>query len=171
MSPSRSSRRNTRILGGGLAFVACAAATLVGTVPAQAAVPDHGTFSFTDDFVDADVCAPEGFAVAVHQEETGAYRVFFDAAGNPTRVIVHMTYVADITAHGVTIHESDRWQYFFYPDGSFREAGLTVHIKGPGGIVQQDAGQIGFNADGSVAFIHGPHPQFEGQTFCSAFPG
>jgi hypothetical protein len=35
-------------------------------------------------------------------------------------------------------------------------------------MVQLDAGQIGFNADGSVAYIHGPHPQFEGQTFCFA---
>jgi hypothetical protein len=143
---------------------------LVGPVPAAAAAPDHGTFSVTADFVDADVCAPEGFAVAVHQEETGAFRVFFDAAGDVRMVIVHLTYVADITAHGVTIHESDRWQDFFYPDGA-RTVGLTVHIKGPDGIVQQDAGEIGFNDDGSVAFIHGPHPQFEGQTFCSAFPG
>lgn len=43
-----------------------------------------------------------------------------------------------------------------------------MHIKGPGGIVQQDAGQIVFDADGAVAYIRGPHPQFEGQTFCFA---
>ena len=46
--------------------------------------------------------------------------------------------------------------------------GLTVHIKGPGGIVQLDAGEIVFNEDGTVSYIHGPHPQFEGQTFCFA---
>jgi hypothetical protein len=75
--------------------------------------------------------------------------------------------VAIISANGHTIYESDRWQEYFYPDGS-RAVGLTVHIKGPGGIVQLDAGQIVFNADGTVAYIRGPHPQFEGQTFCSA---
>jgi hypothetical protein len=44
-----------------------------------------------------------------------------------------------------------------------------VHIQGAGpGLVQHDAGQILFNSDGTVAAIHGPHPQFEGQTFCFA---
>jgi hypothetical protein len=35
-------------------------------------------------------------------------------------------------------------------------------------MVQHDAEQIAFNPDGSVAAIYGPHPQFEGQTFCFA---
>jgi hypothetical protein len=56
----------------------------------------------------------------------------------------------------------------FYLDGTARRVGDTVHIQGPDGFVQHDAGQIVFNADGSVAAIHGPHPQFEGQTFCFA---
>ena len=168
--PTGSRAGHHRILKGGLAVAGCAVAALVGAVPAQAAVPDHGTFSSTEDYVDADVCAPEGFSVSVHQVETGDYRVFLDAAGDFVSAVVHTSYVADITAHGITIHESDRWQTFFYPDTS-RDAGLTVHIKGPGGIVQQDAGQIGFNADGSVAYVHGPHPQALGETFCSAFTG
>jgi hypothetical protein len=170
MARSRSSRSGLRYGVGALAFGSCMTLGLLGAPPVQAAVPDHGSFSFTDDFVDAEVCAPEGFSVTVHQVETGAFRVYFDSAGNFTKAIVHTTYVADISANGVTIHESDSWQSFFYPDGS-REAGLTVHITGPGGIVQQDAGQIVFNADGSVASIHGPHPQAEGQTFCSALTG
>ena len=169
--PTASSTRHHRILTGGLAVAGCAVAALVGAVPAQAAVPDHGTFSSTEDYVDDEVCAPEGFSVSVHQVEVGDFRVFLDADGDFIRAIVHTSYVADITAHGITIHESDRWQSFFYPDGSSRDVGLTVHIKGPGGIVQQDAGQIGFNDDGSVAYVHGPHPQALGETFCSAFTG
>jgi hypothetical protein len=49
-----------------------------------------------------------------------------------------------------------------------RTVGLTVHVQGPGGIVQRDAGHIVFAADGSVQAIDGPHPQFEGQTWCFA---
>lgn len=163
------SARHHRILQAGLAVAGCAVAALVGAVPAQAAVPDHGTFSSIEDFVDDEVCASEGFSVSVHQVETGDFQVFLDADGDFVRAVVHTTYVADITAHGITIHESDRWQSYFYPDGSSRDVGLTVHIKGPGGIVQQDAGAIGFTADGSVAYVHGPHPQALGETFCSAF--
>jgi hypothetical protein len=169
--PIANSSRPHRIVTGGLAVAGCAVAALIGAVPAQAAVPDHGTFSTTEDFVDDEVCAPEGFSVSVHQVESGDYRVFLDAAGDFVSAVVHTSYVADITAHGITIHESDRWQSYFYPDGTSRDAGLTVHIKGPGGIVQQDAGAIGFNADGSVAYVHGPHPQALGETFCSAFTG
>jgi uncharacterized protein YhfF len=166
-----SSPRHNKIVWGGLAGATCAVAALVGAPPAQAAVPDHGTFSSIEDYVDDEVCAPEGFAVSVHQVEVGDFQVFLDAEGDFVKAIVHISYVAEITAHGITIHESDRWQSFFYPDGTSRDVGLTVHIKGPGGIVQQDAGQIGFNADGSVAYVHGPHPQALGETFCSAFIG
>ncbi|MDP9223078.1 MAG: hypothetical protein M3P18_04350, partial [Actinomycetota bacterium] len=134
----------------------------------KGAVPDHGTFSNIQSFVDTDVCAPEGFAVNVTQTESGDFRVFFNADGSFKMAIVHMTYVVTISANGHTIYESDRWQNYFYAGGISRQVGLTVHIKGPGGIVQQDAGQVGFNADGSVAYIHGPHPQSKGQTFCFA---
>ena len=159
------------VRSGALAAAGVAVAALVGAVPAQAAVPDHGSFSATEDYVDDEVCAPEGFAVSVHEVETGNFQVFLDADGNFIKAIVHYSYVADITAHGITIHESDRWQSNFYPDGTSRDVGLTVHIKGPGGIVQQDAGGIGFTEDGSVTYVHGPHPQALGETFCSAFTG
>ena len=151
--------------------ITCGAATsglmALLAAPAQAAAPDHFTFSSTDTFVDTEVCAPEGFAVNATESETGDVRVYLNADGSFKQAIVHLTYVATISANGHTIHESDRWQEFYYPDGS-RMAGLSVHIKGPGGIVQQDAGQVVFNSDGTVAYIHGPHPQFLGETFCSA---
>jgi hypothetical protein len=163
-----SSKRTHWLTRAALALGLGVMAVLAGPVAAQGSVPAHGTFSDTETFVDTEVCAPEGFAVDVTQTETGAYRLFFDTDGNFTMAIVHMTYVAKISANGHTIYESDRWQDYFAADGTSRQVGLTVHIKGPGGIVQQDAGQIGFNEDGSVAYIHGPHPQAEGQTFCFA---
>ena len=45
---------------------------------------------------------------------------------------------------------------------------LIVQIQGRGGIVQLDAGQKVYNADGDVLYTHGPHPQLSGETFCPA---
>jgi hypothetical protein len=92
----------------------------------------------------------------------------FDRSGEVARVSVHTDYRAVITANGHTIVERDKWMDVFNADGTARTVGDTVHIQGPAGMVQHDAGQIVFNSDGSVAAIHGPHPQFEGQTFCFA---
>ena len=93
--------------------------------------------------------------------------MFFDDQGNFVKAIVHNNYDATITANGKTIRERDTWTSIFYPDGS-RDAGLTVHIQGPGGIVQLDAGQIVRDADGNVLYTYGPHPQLSGETFCPA---
>ena len=137
---------------------------------AGAAPPERGTFDFSDSFTDTEVCAaqPWGFDVFVPIEhEYGFFRIFTDQDGNFVKAIVHTNYDATITANGKTIHERDTWTSFFYPDGT-RDAGLTVHIQGPGGIVQLDAGQIVSNADGDVLYTHGPHPQLSGETFCPA---
>jgi hypothetical protein len=152
-------------------IIAAAGVTTVVVAPASgsASPPDRGTFSSHEIFVDAEVCAPEGFAVNVVQDETSTFRVFFDRTGAVASVSVHVDYRAVISANGHTIVERDKWTDTFYPDGTARAVGNTVHIQGPGpGLVQHDAGQIRFNSDGSIAAIHGPHPQFEGQTFCFA---
>ncbi len=153
-----------------LVLAAAGVATVVVAPPtAAASPPERGTFSSHEVFVDADVCAPEGFAVNVVQDETNTFRVFFDRTGAVASVSVHVDYRALISANGHTIVERDKWTDTFYPDGTARTVGNTVHIQGPGpGLVQHDAGQIRFNSDGSIAAIHGPHPQFEGETFCVA---
>ena len=151
----------------GLSAIVVASAVSAPAV-ALAAPPDHATFTSHEVFVDSDVCAPEGFSVNVVQDEVNTVRVFFDRSGEVARVSVHTDYRAVITANGHTIVERDKWMDVFYPDGTARTVGDTVHIQGPAGMVQHDAGQIVFNSDGSVAAIHGPHPQFEGQTFCFA---
>ena len=152
----------------GLSAIVVASAVSAPAV-ALAAPPDHATFTSHEVFVDSDVCAPEGFSVNVVQDEVNTVRVFFDRSGEAARVSVHTDYRAVITANGHTIVERDKWKDTFYADGSARTVGNTVHIQGQGpGLVQHDAGQIVFGADGSVQAIHGPHPQFEGQTFCFA---
>jgi hypothetical protein len=42
---------------------------------------------------------------------------------------------------------------------------LPSHIQGGGaGVLIRGAGFILFNPDGTVAFLHGPHPQLDGDT-------
>lgn len=155
--------RTAAVLAGGLL-----ALVTTGTASAATDRVIHGTVSVVDDFVDEEVCAPEGFSPSVHEVEDNDYTVLLDAEGNLVHSLVHVTYTADITANGITLHEVDRWTEMYYADGSHQTVGLTVHVKGPGGLVQLDAGRIVFNADGTVASISGPHPQFEGQTWCFA---
>ena len=145
-------------------------ALLLPGASVSAAVPDMGTFdNGFNSFVDTEVCAPApwGFDVNATEHEYGTFQVFFDEAGNFTKVLVHQNYDAWISANGKTIVERDTWTFIGTPD-SARNVGLTVQIKGVDGMVQHDAGVVAFNPDGSVAYIHGPHPQALGQTFCFA---
>jgi hypothetical protein len=167
-NPTSPARRG----GAALSLTAAAAIglTLVAApTTAWAAPPDHGTFSSHEVFVDSEVCAPEGFPVDVVQDEVGTFRGHLDRSGAVAFIAVHIDYRAVISANGHTIVERDTWKDTYYPDGSTRTVGNTVHIQGEGpGLVQHDAGQIVFGTDGSVQSVHGPHPQAEGQTFCFA---
>ena len=166
---SRSQGTAARLIWSLVLAVAGVAAVMVTPSAASASAPEHGTFSSHEVFVDAEVCAPEGFSVHVVEDEVSHYSVFFDRSGEVAFVKVHTDYRAVISAHGHTIVERDKWTDTYYADGSSRTVGNSVHIQGAGpGLVQHDAGQLRFNPDGSVAAIHGPHPQFEGQTFCFA---
>ena len=158
----------TRVLLVGV--ISVAALLFVGA--ASAAAPLRGSFDNTDVFVDPDVCAaaPWGFDVNVVQHEFGFFDVFFNADGSFAKVIVHNNYDATISANGKTIVERDTWETTFYADnGTSRATGSSVHIQGPRGIVVRDAGQVVFNADGSVSYSHGPHSQLiDNVSFCPA---
>ena len=159
-------RLKTNLLGLAAAGIA---GVLAAPAMAWASPPDRGTFSSHNVFVDTEVCAPEGFSVDVVEDEVDNFQVFFDRFGDVSMVAVHVDYRAAISANGHTIFERDKWKDTFFADGTAMTVGDTVHIQGQGpGLVQHDAGQIAFGADGSVQAIHGPHPQFEGQTFCFA---
>jgi hypothetical protein len=86
--------------------------------------------------------------VDVVEDVVEKFRVFFDRSGEVARISVHVDYRSVITANGHTIVERDKWMDVFYPDGTARKVGDTVHIQGPARIVQHDAGQIVFNPDG-----------------------
>jgi hypothetical protein len=155
-----------------LTLLLCACLALISApASASAATPIQGTFdNGYESFVDPDVCAqaPYGFDIYATQHEYGRYQLFFDSDGDLIRIQVFWNYDAWISANGKTIVERDTATQSYYPDGS-RTAGLTVHIQGPGGTVQLDAGQIVWDNDWNVLAIHGPHPQFLAQTtFCGA---
>lgn len=140
---------------------------VIAPATSSAAVPDHGTFSSHNDFSDTNLC---DFLVSGTEDEAGTFTVFFDSTGAVTSLVIHFKYHAIISANGHTIVEDDTWTEFHYADGDIRATGNTVHIQGDGppGLVQLDAGEIIYNAaDGSLT-IHGPHPQFAGQTWCFA---
>ncbi len=142
---------------------------LAGT--ASAARTFRGTFDFGfESFVDTVVCAgaPWGFDVFATEHEYGFFEVFFADDGTIIRVLVHNNYDATISANGNTIYERDTWTSTFYPDGTSHDAGLTVHIQGPGGIVVRDAGRIVRDSAGNVVYVAGPHQQLFGVSFCPA---
>jgi len=135
---------------------------------AGAAPPIHGSFAFTADFLDPDYCAADGLVLTVHQVESGDFVVFLNVDGSLNHAILHHDVEFSISANGHTLNERDRYESFFAADGSERRVGDSAHILGDHGIVLHDSGQVVFNADGSIAYIHGPHPQLQGATFCSA---
>ena len=140
-------------------------AVLTGSVAARAVAPDHEAFHFSGTFVDDEVCAAEGFAVTVTETNRDDVYRYFNADGSFKQTIVHLRHDYIISANGHTIYQSDKWQVYFYPDGSSRIVGLEGHIAGADGYVL--AGQVVFNPDGSVASIHGSRLHFGEQSFCS----
>ncbi len=138
------------------------------TPAAQATPPERGYFSFSDSGTD-----PAGttcdFAVDFSQVEYGFYDVYFDSSGEVDRFVLHINYDATISANSHTLTERDTFTRTFNSDGSMRDAGLTVHIQGPGGVVMRDAGLIVYSDyDETVSYVRGPHPQLSGASFCGA---
>lgn len=154
----------------GLSAVMVAGAFIVALVPftaAQAAAtPFHFKFTSPDSFTD-DSC---GFPVDVNVQDSGVVTVFFDAQGNPQSATVETNTVGTNSANGITLRVTGHYVDFFnFSTGYDKETGLPIHVQ-DGGVVIRDAGYLLFNPDGSVAVIHGPHPQLEGDIagYCAA---
>jgi hypothetical protein len=153
-----------------LALACCLGAVLsLSLISSAAAIPpERGTFSFPDEGTDPAGTTCE-FPVHFSQLEYGSFRAYFDLDGNFVKVMLHINYDATISANGKTIFERDTFTRTIYADDTMRDTGVTVHIQGPGGIVQRDAGQIVYSdLDETVAYVHGPHPQLFGESFCEA---
>jgi hypothetical protein len=118
---------------------------------------DEGSFATVDC---GDFLALQDFVV------DGRVTTFFDQAGNPVSVQVHMHYDGTFTNSitGLTLRDPARLTITVdLQDGTVTEAGLFYGITVPGqGIAVLDAGKIVFDADGNVLFVGGPHQFLEG---------
>ena len=146
----------------GRAAAVAAGAFIVALVPltaAQAATtPIHFTETTSESFTDTTTCSfPVTLSFTIHH----VGNVFFDAQGNFQRLIAETNVVGTNSANGITLRETDHFVDFFSSTDNSKETGLPIHIQ-DGGVVIRDAGYLLFNPDGSVAVIHGPHPQLEG---------
>ena len=153
-----------------LLVVALAVVGLLSVVaaPASAMPPQRGSFDFMDQFTDAEYCAAFGFAFDVTEHNYGFFDVYFDADGNFVKAIVHDNFAFVLTANGKTLIERDTITLIFTPDED-REIGSFAHIQGEHAeMVLHDAGQLAFDAADNLLYVHGPHPQFFGETFCPA---
>jgi hypothetical protein len=150
-------------------FITVAAATaalaaVLGPAPATAATPETGTYVHEDHFIDEGASAACGFEVRVDVLGEVTYQVFFDAAGEATRVQLHYNVEGEFSANGVTLPEIERAQRFLdLTTGGDREIGLLFQVRLPrGGVVIADVGRLVFDGDGNVTFEAGPHPALAG---------
>ena len=158
--------RRIRLGGSAVAALGAFLLVLLQATAAHAATPVHFQNTETESFTDTTTC---GFPIALNFQSTHVVTVFFDAQGNFQSAIVETNSVGTNSANGLTLRETDHFVDFFNSAGYDKEVGLPIHIQ-DGGVVIRDAGYILFNPDGSVAFLHGPHPQLEGDTaaYCAA---
>jgi hypothetical protein len=155
-----------RIILATIAAGALAVTALAAPTAAHASTPVQFKFTETISFTDTITC---GFPIALNFQFNAVGRVFLDAQGNFQSMTIEQSVVGTDSANGITLRENDHFVDFLNSIGTDKEVGLPIHIQG-GGVVIRDAGYILFNPDGSVAYIHGPHPFLEGDTaaYCAA---
>jgi hypothetical protein len=133
---------------------------LLPVTAAHAATPIHFAFTNQVSFTETTSCS---FPITVSFQSNLVGTVFLDAQGNFQSAIVEQNSVGTDSANGITLRETDHYVEFINSAGYDKTVGLPIHVQ-DGGVVIRDAGYVLFNPDGSVAFLHGPHPQLEGDT-------
>jgi hypothetical protein len=139
--------------------------------PALAAAPTVETF---EDVMTNNVLVNcDGFDIIENARRTIRIVTFYDNAGDPVRVQVHVKYQGTL-ANSVTgktvVDGPDAFLAVEDIDGTFHLHGLLYSINIPGeGVAVLDAGTITFYPDGSVV-VHGPHQVYAGgnQVLCGA---
>ena len=162
-----------------------ALATIIGicvfVVPAAlAAPPDHGTFSFTDDYTDTSEC---GFPIAVHADFTNMIIDSSFLTGTGT-LQLHQSDVETWTANGVTVQVDRHYTIFVtYENGvplRSKHVGVLDNVLGPNGehlffrtgeavyeVVFDPA--LGYYVDGALLARHGVRDSFDAAKVCGAF--
>jgi hypothetical protein len=165
-----------------LLVVACAVAASLAVCAsaAVAATPLHDSFTFQDQFVDADTC---GFPIVGDMVFTNDITEFSDAAGKPTMLQLHQSTAGTLVAKGTTrrvnIRETIVVEFLDGIPVRSKHVGLLNSIVGPGGPVFLRTGQAlfevvldpasGFYVDGPTIARHGLRDVFDPVPFCAAF--
>lgn len=146
-----------------LLVIAITLLALASVTTVFAAKPDVETFHNEGSFVAAD-CG--SFLALEDFVEDARVTTFFDQAGNPVRVQVHVNFegILTNTATGLTLRDPGHFTIVFdLQEGTTTQVGLIFGITVPGeGIAVLDAGKIVFDEEGNVIFEGGPHQFLEG---------
>ena len=154
----------------GLSAATAASGFLLALVPvtaAQAAGPEQFKDTVPITVTDTTSCA---FTITINVTDRLTGRNFFDAQGNLVQTDLEQNITGTESANGITLRTSSHFVEFLnFATGVPEEVGLTFKVQG-GAVVIRDAGILVFNPDGTVGFIAGPHPSFEGDTaaLCAA---
>jgi hypothetical protein len=128
--------------------------------PAAALQPGVQTFHF--EFPEAQYC---GATLAGTGYTTLDIRdtVFFDGAGNPTRVQVQFNAFTTINSvtNGATVWgRRSNTVVIDLQSQSETHHGLDLMLHSTAGPIQVNAGAFQFDGNGNLAFVNGPHPFF-----------
>jgi len=158
MKLTKSRTRALAVAGVALAALAITAAATAGTPPTNEKVVVI-PYAFTVD------CSPYGFAfsIIVQGEETDRIQTFYDAGGNPVKVVDHGGFVETDTnsVTGKTLPFSQTWiNTFDLAAGTRTVVGKAFMMTEPGqGAVIRDTGRVVFDAPEHVIFESGPDHQ------------
>ncbi len=134
---------------------------LATSASAAAAQPD--IFRFQHHGGDPHLVDCGTFFINGQFEEHGSVTTFFDDAGHPVRLKIHVVFNGQLTNEttGKTLRDAPRYTVFVdVQTGTATVVGLPVHWTIPGGgRIMLDAGNITFDpTTGEIMFEAGPHP-------------
>jgi hypothetical protein len=169
MIPTRRGQATALIVAAALS-IAVPAATLAA---APASPPLMGSFPIGGETTalepESSLC---GFDIAAESSGTADFQVFFDEAGDPSRIHIHAQWTGSLSANGITLSSRGSLNQFSdFEDSTVIEVGLVFQNAGPGtGVALMDRGRLVWSVDpvtGEVAFPPafeaGPHPQLHGE--------
>ncbi len=145
-------------IGGALVVVALSVGTVAASAPTTTEVLFH---SSQPHFL---TCP--GFAVDAELDVNRRITTFFDAAGNPIKIVAHVTGTGTLSNAITGKSLPDANHFTVTTDLLTGTRTFTGNVRvdtAPGvGVVFQAVGRVAFGSDGSVQFEAGPHDDLDG---------
>ena len=150
--------RFARAIGGALVAIALSVGTVAAAAPSTVVVSFHSsqpTFQ-----------SCPGFAVDLEIDVTRRITTFVDSAGNPIRIVAHVTGAGTMSNALTGKSLPDQNDFTVTTDlvaGTRTFAGAVRVDTAPGvGVVFQAVGRVVFGPDGSILSESGPHDDLDG---------